>query len=49
MHEGHQREEDRGYGCDTNLRSRLNYNILQPTIQEGVAHAKEDQNINRGA
>jgi hypothetical protein len=38
-----------GYMSDTTLRSRLNYSIMQPTTQEGVANAEENQRIQRGA
>ena len=30
---------------DTNLRARLNYSNMQPTTQEGVANAKENESI----
>ena len=30
---------------DTNLRARLNYSKMQPTIQGGVAYAKENESI----
>ena len=33
----------------TNLRARLNYSNMQPTTQEGVANAKENESIRRGA
>jgi len=34
---------------DTKLRSRLNYDSMQSSTHEGVAHAKESQGIERGA
>jgi hypothetical protein len=34
-----------GLLSNTNLRARLNYSNMQPTTQEGVANAKENESI----
>jgi hypothetical protein len=34
---------------DTNLRASLNYSIMHPSTQEGVANAKENESIKRSA